>query len=182
MGIKDLFKSRDDEQLDPLKDLVLSKLRVGYMLDHDMKTWQVTAYHKYDFGGRYETEEWELTSGREKCYLERSQDDEVEWTLTKKIPIAAIEGNVKQSIIDHDDPPDQIVYKGKTYYLEESGPGYFLENGVPPRKEFIYWEFIDEEEDQCISIEQWGETDFEAAHGDYVEEYQFSNILPGGNT
>ena len=36
MGIRDLFKSKGDEQIDPLKDLVLSKLRVGYMVDHDM--------------------------------------------------------------------------------------------------------------------------------------------------
>ena len=178
MGLTDFFKKKDGEGIDPLKDLVLDKLQVGFVLDYDMKTWQVTAHHTYDFGDGYETKEWELRSADETWYLERSEDDEVEWTFTKKIPLAAIDGNIRQHIIDNEDPPDRIVYKDKTYFLDESGAGYFLENGTPPKKEFIYWDFIDEEQEECLTIEQWGETDFEAAHGSYVEEYQFSNILP----
>jgi hypothetical protein len=175
------FKKKEkEEEFDPLKDLVLSKLRVGYLVDYDMKTWEVTGYNKYDFGEGYTAEEWELTSGREKVYLERAEDDEVEWALSKKIPIGAIEGNIRQHIIEHDDPPEQIVCKGKTYYLDESGAGYMYEGGEGPRKEFIYWDFIDEEDEHFVTIEQWGETEFEAAEGFYVEEYQFSNILPSG--
>ncbi|MFQ5585121.1 MAG: DUF4178 domain-containing protein [Calditrichia bacterium] len=43
----------------------------------------------------------------------------------------------------------------------------------------MYWDFIDEEDENFLTIEQWGETEFEAAMGYYVEEYQFTNILPG---
>lgn len=178
MGLKDLFKKKEEESFDPLKDLVLSRLRVGYLVDYDMKTWQVTAYHRYDFGEGYTADEWELTSGREKRYLERTEEDEEEWTLSKKIPIGAVEGNIREYIIEHDDPPDRVVYGGKTYYLDESGPGYLYEGGSGPAKEFIYWDFIDEEDENFLTIEQWGETEFEAAAGYYVEEFQFSNILP----
>ncbi|MEZ4761905.1 MAG: DUF4178 domain-containing protein [Calditrichia bacterium] len=57
------------------------------MLNIDLKTWQVTAYNKYDFGDGLWSEEWELTSGREKIWLEKHEDDEVEWTVSKKLPI-----------------------------------------------------------------------------------------------
>ena len=177
MGLKDWFKKEDD--FDPLKDLALSKLRIGFMVDFDMQTWQVTQESRYDYGGGYVTDEWELTSGRDKRYLERSQDDDVAWTLSSKITIGAIEGDVRQHIIAHDDPPDQIIYDGKTYYLDESGVGRMLKKDTTP-KEFVYWEFIDEADEKFITIEQWGETEFEAVAGHTVEEYQFTSILPGG--
>ena len=178
MALRDIFKKKKDD-LDPLKDLVLSKLKKGYLVDFDMKTWMVSGYNLYDFGEDYEAEEWELIEGDEKWYLERSEDDDVEWSLSKKIPIGAIEGEVRQHIINNDDPPDQVVYKGKKYYLDESGSGYMYENGEGEPSEFIYWDFIDEEDEHFLTIEQWGETEFEAAFGYYVEEYQFNNILPG---
>lgn len=180
MGLRDLFKKKEDD-FDPLKDLELSKLRVGYYVDYDLKTWEVTDYNKYEFGEGYTTEEWELTAGREKWYLERSDNDEVEWTLSKKIPIGAIEGEIRQYIIEHDDPPEQVVCKGKKYYLDESGAGYLYEGGEEPAKEFVYWDFIDEEDEHFLTIEQYGETEFEAAEGYYVEEYQFVNILPSSS-
>lgn len=178
MSLRDLFTKKEDD-FDPLKDLELAKLKVGYYVDYDLKTWEVTAYNRYDFGEGYTTDEWELSEGREKWYLERAEDDEVEWAFSKKLPMGAIEGDVRQHILDHDDPPNQIVCKGKTYYLDESGSGYLYAEGAGPAKEFIYWDFIDEEDEHFVTIEQWGETDFEAAEGHYVEEYQFSNILPG---
>lgn len=181
MGLRDLFGSRKEEDnFDPLADLTLSKLRVGYFVDYNLQTWEVTAYNKYDFGEGEITEEWELTSGREVCYLERSEDDEVYWTLNRKIPIGAL-GKVRQTIIDTDEAPEEIQYKEKTFYLDETGSGYMFPNGQGPSQPFVYWEFVDEDDEQFITVEQWGETDFEAAVGEYVEEYQFSNILPGGD-
>ena len=180
MGLFDIFKNKNEEDdFDPLQDLELDKLKVGFYPVYDRKTWQVTAYNRYDFGDCEFKDEWELTSSSEKRYLERLEDDEVEWTLSKKIPIGKIDGNVSRHIIDHDDPPNQITVSGKTFYLDESGAVYMLPNGKGPRKEMIYWEFIDDDDENFVTIEQWGEKDFEAAEGFYVEEYQFSNILPG---
>jgi len=179
MSLKDLF-GRKSSELDPLADLVLSKLRVGYYVDFDLTTWEVTDYNTYDIGADSRSEEWELTSGRQKRYLERSEDDEVTWTFSWKLPLGAIEGNIQKQIIDNDEPPAQIVSKNKTYYLDASGPGHMYDSDNHS-KEFIYWTFIDEEDEHFVTLEQWGETEFEASEGHYVEEYQFTNILPGVN-
>ena len=43
----------------------------------------------------------------------------------------------------------------------------------------IRWEFLDEDETNFVGIEQWSETEFAAAAGSVVEDYQFDHILPG---
>lgn len=181
MGFFDFLTGRNKELKgpDPLHDLILEKMQLGYLVDYDLKTWTVTERHRYDFEGE-RTDEWELTAGDEVLYLERSEEDEVEWSLSRKIPIGRIEGDMRRHIIDHDDPPAQIVCKGKTYYLDSSGPGYFFKDCKGSGEGFIYWDFIDEDDESFVTIEQWGERDFEAAEGHWVEEYQFGHILPGG--
>ena len=42
-----------------------------------------------------------------------------------------------------------------------------------------YLQYEDESGEKYLAIEQWGETEFEASLGQPVEEYQFSDILPG---
>lgn len=179
MGLFDFLKKKEPEkELDPLLDLVLSKLRTGFLVDYDLKTWEVTAYNRYDFDGDI-TEEWELTAGREKCYLERSVDDDVEWTLGKKVPMGALGGHVRQHIVENDDPPDRVDFEDKTYFLDGSEAGHMSAGGGGSAQELIKWEFVDKDDEHFLTIEQWGEDEFEASAGNYVEEYQFSNILPG---
>ncbi|MGR3294202.1 MAG: DUF4178 domain-containing protein [Candidatus Scalindua sp.] len=45
--------------------------------------------------------------------------------------------------------------------------------------EFLYWDYYDLSEEKTFTIEQWGEDKFDASVGNYVEEYQFTNILQG---
>jgi len=173
------FRKKRKNELDPIDDLVLSKLRVGYVLDYDMTSWQVTKHFKYITNEGDESEEWELKSGRDTVYLSREEDDEVEWLISRKIPIGAIEGEVKQTIIGSDEPPDRVQYEGRAFYLDETGAGcmYVQPNGQA--QEYIYWDFIDESDERLLTIEQWGETEFEASIGEYVGEHQFDHILPG---
>ena len=184
MGLMDFFSKKSAEpELDPLQDLVLDKLRVGFLVDYDLETWEVTAYNRYDFDGDV-VEEWELTTGRKKRYLERAEDDAVEWTLARKVAIGKIEGargggGVREYVIAHDDPPEQVTFEGDTYFLDESAAGYMYAGGGGAPKELLKWEFLDDSEERFLTVEQWGETDLEAAAGVYVEEHEFSNILPG---
>jgi hypothetical protein len=179
MGWKDWFQ-KEETPPDPLADLVLARLRVGYLLDYDLRTWQVSAHHRYDFGEGSGAEEWELVSGDDRVYLGLERDDGEEWGLYRKIPIGAVDGDVRRHIREHDDAPDRVTCRGATYYLDESGGGYLTPAGGGDRQGFLYWDYLDRDEAHYLTIEQWGETEFEAALGEPVEEYQFSNILPGG--
>ena len=181
MGWKDFFK-RKKESLDPLKDLTLANLKVGYFVDYDLKSWQVTASNYYDWGSGDLTYEWQLKSADETIYLEREPDDEDYWSISQKISIDQLGAHLKTYITEHGDPPEQIEYAGKTYYLEETGGGYFYAGDSQDRyqngKELLKWDFTDDSGELFVSIEQWGETEFEASTGKSVEEYQFTDILP----
>ncbi len=62
--------------------------------------------------------------------------------------------------------------------MMDSG-GYFCKGEGKERIEFLYWDYYDLSEEKTLTIEQWGEDKFDSSVGNYVEEYQFTNILPG---
>ena len=81
MGLRErLFGRRKsvDDAPDPIADLVLEKLKVGYLVDYDLQTWRVTGYSRYRFSGVDDVEEWELSANGEQRYLERAGDAERE--------------------------------------------------------------------------------------------------------
>jgi hypothetical protein len=182
MGWKDIFKKKSDQKdeiLDPLKDLTLKNLKTGYYVDFDMKTYQVTGRNIYDWGGGDKTYEWQLQSSDEVIYLEQESDDEDHWSISRKIPFGKLGAGIRKHILENEDPPEEVLYESTPYYLEEMGGGHFLKDGLPPEKPLLKWDYVDDSGKHFLAIEQWGEEDFEASIGESVEEYQFSNILPG---
>ena len=175
---KKLFCNKDEEpEIDPLKDLTLSNLKVGYLVDYDLKTWEVKSYHTYTFDGS-KSQEWELDAGDDVIFLEREEDDKVEWNISRKIDFSALGQSVRDHIKQHEDPPEEIVYQGTRFRLSESGAGYFHPNNRVAGDEMIFWDYEDSTEDHLLTIEQWDEDEFEASSGEYANEYEFSNILP----
>ena len=182
MGLFDMLKKKPDpkSQIDPLHDLTLSKLKVGFLVDYNMKNWEVVGYNVYEYGRNDEAEEWCLRAEGALVFLERYEDDEVEWSFAKKIRMSSIEENLAKHIGQFDEPPRKIHYQNKVFTLDEEDSGLYYEDGKAPGQEFISWTFLSDDEESFVSVEQWGENDFEAAAGFYVEEYEFTNILPGG--
>ncbi|MDA1093544.1 MAG: DUF4178 domain-containing protein [Acidobacteria bacterium] len=179
MGLKErLFgKKTTDEAPDPLADLVLDKLKVGYLVDYDMQTWQITSHARYHFSGTDDpVQEWELTAAGEQRFLELADGA---WSLSRNISIGDLAGNVRQHILDHEDPPERVVFDGAEYHLDASYAGQMVPDGSSTGQEVIRWEFLDAAEKTFVGIEQWSETEFAAAAGFVVEDYQFSHILPG---
>ena len=178
MGWLDFFKKKKAAEPDLLKDLNLSNLKVGYLLDYDMRTWQVEAYHYYDWGNGDITHEWQLKSHDDTIYLQRESDDEAEWSISRPIDFSRLGREVREYITQNEDPPDELVFEETRYYLEEFGGGQFYKDGKGDGSDFLTWDYEDEEGEKYLSIEQWGEEEFEAYQGEPVEEYQFTNILP----
>lgn len=185
MGWKEFFgfgKKEEDKETDTITNLTISLLKPGYLVDYDLKTWEVLARHHYDWGDGELSYEWQLKCHDETIYLGKEEDDEVEWSISRPISFARLGPKVRKHFKEHDEPPEEIVYESTTYYMEESSGGNFFKNGKGSGQAFVVWDYEDVSGDKYLSIEQWGEDEFEASVGEGVEEYQFTNILPGEST
>ncbi|MFQ5482966.1 MAG: DUF4178 domain-containing protein [Nitrospinaceae bacterium] len=173
-----IFKKKKEENI--FDNLVLSKLKPGYLVDYDMKTYRVAARNRYAWQEGGVTDEWELHGDGGVWFLERSEDDGyVEWSLCQKVPIAELEGDVAGQIIKDEDPPEEVVYQGKKFRFMDDDVGEFFRGDAEAGLKFVAWDFEDETGETTLTIEQWGETKFDMQVGFEVEEYQFINILPG---
>ncbi len=74
----------------------------------------------------------------------------------------------------------KIEFKGKDFLLDSEAPGFYrrADSGSQAWTEFMSWTYYDEEEKLILTIEQWGDDEFEATYGDVIEEYKISSILP----
>ena len=112
-------------------------------------------------------------------YLQKESDDEDDWSLNRSIHFNRLGPEIKETIIDSGDPPSEIVYEGATYFLSETAGGHYLKDCKAPGKEMLSWSYEDDAGGKYLTIEQWGEEDFQASVGIAVEPYMFTNILPG---
>lgn len=182
MSLKRWFgRGGGEGEAEEYRDYTLETMKKGYLVDYDLKTWEVTGYATYDYDGSV-AQEWELRGANEVWFLEREEDDgETEWTLTRKIQLGEIREDVAGAIEAQDDPPEELHFEDALYKAVESGAGLYRAGGDDPAREFVNWSY-ESGEDRVLFVSQWGERDFSAYAGTRVEEYQFTDILPGGQT
>jgi hypothetical protein len=177
MKIRKWFGQKDEGR-EAYQEYTLATMKAGFLVDYDLKTWEVIGCNTYDYDG-YLAKEWELRCGDEVFFLERSEEDgKVYWTLSRRIEIGHIQESVIDVILAEEDPPEEIRFEERLYTAVESSAGLFYQGGSGQGREFIVWSY-EAEGDRVLFISQWGEREFSAYEGEYVEEYQFTDILPG---
>lgn len=179
MGLFDFFKKKKEEQYDPT-NITVEDLQPGFILEYDLKSWIVREAYEYDWGDNYFTKEYKIDCGDDEAYFHVDANEDLFITLTRKVRVRSINEDIPEKIKEKDRPPKKLEYKGKTYYLEGTNPGYFNDNpGSDNWTELISWDYYDDEGEYTIAIEQWGEDEFEAAYGVVVKPFEISNIIPG---
>lgn len=180
MGLFDgLFgKKEKKEEVDPL-DIKLTQMKKGYILDYDLSSWEVKEVYNYDWGDHFFSREFKIFNGKDTRYLHVEEDDELELELSQKVKPTTIDPDLPDYIAQHGHPPKKINFKGVNYFLESESPGYFNEEGKADQwAEFITWNYYDEEEVNTLSIEQWGDREFDASVGKVLKAFEISNIIP----
>ena len=182
-GLIDMFKKLFSKKSTPHYDstnIRVHDLDVGFVFDYDLSTWEVQSIYEYDWGDNYFTREYKISNGADTLFLSLEEDDELILCITKKIKVRAIGEEVQEVLMNTQKPPSKFTFENKQYFLEEEAPGYFhdISKGDEAWEEFISWEFEDNAGEYLITIEQWGEKEFEASAGKYIKEFELSNILP----
>ncbi len=186
ISLKKMFgRDTGDEEGRDLTDIRLDSMRMSDLVDYDLKTWEVTGQCVYDYEG-FPAQEWQLTSGEDVRFLERSEEDgKTEWTLTRSIAVDDIEQDVIAAISADRDPPDTIYFDSRAYEATESDSGVQRDvdrdgsTSASEERTFVNWCYA-AEDGRVLFVVQWGEQRFTAYEGEYVEEYSFTDILPGG--
>ena len=156
----------------------VTDLKKGFVFDYDLSTWEVLEEYQYDWGDNYFSSEYKISNGTETCYLSVEEDDEVQLSISGKVKIRVIDENLPDYISKHEKAPSSLIYQGVKYFLEKESPGYFRGEGKPDWTELISWDYEDEKGEKILTVEQWGEFEFEASAGKMIKEFEISNILP----
>lgn len=153
-------------------------IRKGFVFDFNNQTWEVEEEFEYDWGNNDFTYEFKVVSESDTFFFYVEEDDEIECIFSQKIPFAKLDGSVESKILKKGRPPKTVIYNGIEFYRDEESLGYFRPVSSENWKELISWTYYDEEEATVLTIEQWGERDFEASMGAVVKPSSITNILP----
>jgi hypothetical protein len=185
------FNKKDNEpKKEPLPhydpaNIKITDIRKGFMVDYDFKTWEVTEEFEYDWGDNFFSYEYKLNSGDDEFFLSIDVESELVLMPMRKIKVHRLGDNIEQIIAQTGKPPQKIVYEGVTYYRESESAGFWrnMHNMKPNESlEMLTWDYFDDKETKVISVEQWGEEEFEAYIGIVANEWDFTNILPASNS
>ncbi|CAM1349173.1 DUF4178 domain-containing protein [Tenacibaculum halocynthiae] len=183
MGFFDLFKNnkeKEEKHYDPT-NIKITDLEKGYLLDYDLETWTVTKMSEYDWGNNFFTREFTIESKGKKRFLHIEDDDELIITLSEELKYRKLGTIVTTYIENNGKPPKEISYQDITYYLDEEASGYYRNVEAENWEELISFDYLNEDENKCLTIEQWDENDFEASVGKTLKTFEISNILPSYN-
>ena len=168
----DFLKNKKDETNH--QPTSIEEVQVGDVIDYYMKSWETQEEGVYDWGNNESSKEFKLNSGDEVLYLSIYEDDELEISVFSKITWSAIDGDLRSTINQYNEPPRELVKDGVKYYLTDNGMARY--RSLTKDKgwsNFAYWDYEDESEDKIVSIESW-DGDFEISAGEYVEPFEFS--------
>ena len=182
MGVFDFFKKKEKEPEYDITNMSVKDLDQGFIVDFDMKSWQVKEVYEYDWGNNNFSKEYMIDSGDEVLYLSVENQGELFLTVSKNIKMRKLGEDIIDKTIKKERPPKKLELDGIEYYLDTDVAGYFNDKtkGTDDWEELVCWEYYNDEETLIISITQWGEREFDASAGKVIKEYEISNIIPAG--
>jgi hypothetical protein len=177
-------KKKDEPHYDPT-NIGVEDLRKGFVLDYDLKSWEVVEEYEYDWGNEEFSYEYKISNADgESRFLnvERDDNDDLFLAMFSPIRTSMLDEEVEDRIFDNKKPPREIIYKGTAYYREEESMGFYKNvEAQGESAEFISWTYYDEGGKRTLSITKWDDEEFDASVGDVIKDRDISNILPGLN-
>lgn len=178
MGLFDFFKKKEEERHFDPTNITIRDLGKGYIFEYATETWTVTALFEYDWGDNFFTREFVIKNGATEKFLHIEDDGGLIVTLSEKVKLRKLGEEVCDHIDNKGKPPKKIIFEGVKYFLDEKSPGYCKEIDAENWEELISYDYLDEEEEKTLCIEQYGDQEFEVSKGIIINERAVSNILP----
>lgn len=174
------FRQNQDFEkgFDPL-NITLENLKTGFLLDYDLRTWQVKSLHQYEWAGGSSERLFKIESVGDSAQLFlRKEGYQLTIQVCRMINIHTIDSNLATEILHNHQPYNIITYEGTTFYKENAKDGILYETQKQNKQRVLLWEYYDGQRKQILRIEQFGKNDFRAMLGKLASEFEFSDILP----
>ena len=180
MGFFDkLFGKKKEER----GEVTLWSLEIGDHLEYFLESWEVIDECRYDWGNNDVSAEYTLNTGSKKVFLNVAGDNyqpEINVSTAIKIhDLVSDSLNVKEYIVENDEPPKFIIFRDKKYRFDSEYLGVCYEGEDDDEgSELVSWEYLSEDKENTLSVERWGEYEFEVSIGKNVNVFEFSNFVP----
>ena len=146
----------------------IAALEAGGVMSVEGLDYIVQQKNRYSAGSSEWFEVKLVGDGDEVWWLGWEEDDEPVITMMQEADFHEL-GLSPDDLDALDEEGGEIVVDGHAYHLDESGDALFHENCQPSGEPFYYWDFRDSEMEQTIGIECWGDSDYRASVGRFVD-------------
>ncbi len=150
-------------------------LKKGWILDYDLRSWEVkgTAIYKWENGST--DHECTLNDGKTTRYLSFSVGDSLKLSIFDDANLDAINGQLRSRALSGN-PLQEFVYRQRQYRLVDGGRAFVKSDAE--EYEMENWLYADTDHQQLVSVNSYGDHSAEAFTGQYIKEIDVSNILP----
>lgn len=167
------------ENYDP-SNLSVENLKEGYMVDYNLKTWQVSTRYQFDWEKGVSAREIKLVSDTESLWVYLSKEGAfLSVAVSKPTNIYALDPELETEIYHHKRPPNILDYQDLKYFRENSLSGYVFNLTTDSiGTKVSAWEYLDQKREHYLRIEQREQKNFRVLLGKIASPYTFSDILP----
>lgn len=175
--IAKLFKSETGKGTG--KDLTLNDLDIGYIVEYELRSWEITEVAHYDWGDGFKGKEFKIFDGKDSIYL---YVDPAFEELSVSYQVNINDGDLlasKKSIIASDEALNSLNYEDKKWVIDEEALARYKIDGNKEWADLMCWTYVDQNnEKDFVALNRWGEKKVEAYKGNLIEPFEISSILP----
>ena len=168
-----------ESNYDP-SNITIENLKMGYILDYDIQTWEVTHEWQYDWENNTTEKEFKLMSNADPLFLTICKEArQLTVKIGKQINIFAIDEHIESEIINKGRPYNILKFENITYYRDAQfdGISYFVSEPNSGTR-VVAWDYYDGVRENHLRIIQKGRGDFKVTQNKMVSPYEFTDILP----
>ncbi len=168
---------------DPL-NLQIENLKIGYLVDYGLKTWEVKNENQYDWDSGLVEREFVLKNDTQRQFLSVwYQHGTWNTQVAEEINLHSIREDLDKEILQNQNPPTILHYGDLKFYREDFREGFVFDKSNRNLKgnKVLAWDYYDQTRQKIVRIEQSGRKKFRAKLGFVVDSSLFSEVLPYGD-
>jgi len=176
-----------EPQRDP-SNMKVNNLTEGSLLEYDLQTWKaddmrVLYWTEGMEDGEHKVEksiDLKSEDGSKKMTMRVMRDsDSDKVPITKDINVFQIDSRMNSYVSNGKfEPPTVLTFENEKYFRGGLRRGFNIDPGDNSYAVFESWDFQNQDKTKVLRVEHSGENKFSAQIGEYVNKYQFENLLP----